>query len=184
MNIRALAKVLILTTGIFPAWTSTNFSIFLNRNILFLECSENDQTYVPDILTLLGYILRIKIKNKFETEGNIDLFFNGPTFMRNGIIIPMLLIKTILLYKLPEGISFSSRSMNIRALVKVLISSVGLAEYKSKREHLLNKEKCFLFHFESFFVFEISSFNSSDSHDVIKCLDIKHKTHFTEKLGK
>ena len=52
----------------------------------------------------------------------ISYFLNGPNFTRNGVNIPMLLIKAIFFtsYSL-EGISFSSQSMNIRALVKVLI---------------------------------------------------------------
>ena len=39
VNIRALAKVLILMTGVFPVWSLNNFFIFLNRSILFPECS-------------------------------------------------------------------------------------------------------------------------------------------------
>ena len=35
------------------------------QNILFLECSKKDQTYISDILTLFEYILTIKIKNIF-----------------------------------------------------------------------------------------------------------------------
>ena len=62
------------------------------------------------------------MKNKCETEGDLDLFLNGPNFTRNGVITPMLLIKAIFLQvNSLEGISFSSRSMKIKALVKVLI---------------------------------------------------------------
>ena len=100
MNIRALAKVLFLTTGIFQREALTNFSIFLNRNVLFLDCSKKDLTYISDILTLFEYILRIKIKNKCEIEDDHDRFLNGPNFMRSRIIIPMLLIKAIFFYKL------------------------------------------------------------------------------------
>ena len=56
-----------------------------------------------------------------------------------------------------------------------------------KREDLWNKEKCFLFHFES-------SFRSSDNqilnfqvficHGVIKCLSTKNDTYFIDQLGK
>ena len=56
-------KVLILMTEIFQGVASTNFSVFLNRNILFPECSKKDQTYISEILTLFECILRIKIKN-------------------------------------------------------------------------------------------------------------------------
>ena len=53
----------------------------------------------------------------------------------------------------------------------------------SKREHLWNEEKCFLFHFESSFhswnnqtvTFEVFKF-----HDVIKFLSMKQETHFTK----
>ena len=75
MNITALVKVLILTTVIFPAWRLNKFLIFLKQNILFPECSKKDhQTFISDILTLFEYISRIKIKNKFENEENLDLF--------------------------------------------------------------------------------------------------------------
>ena len=100
VNIRALAKVLFLTTGIFQREALTNFSIFLNRNVLFLDCSKKDLTYISDILTLFEYILRIKIKNKCEIEDDHDRFLNGPNFMRSRIIIPMLLIKANFFYKL------------------------------------------------------------------------------------
>ena len=53
----------------------------------------------------------------------------------------------------------------------------------SKREHLWNKEKLFLFHFESssrswdnqLLIFLILKY-----HDVIKCPNMKHETHVTE----
>ena len=76
-------------------FSSMKFSIFLNWNILFPECSKKDQTYMSDILKLFEYILRIKIKNKCVNEDDLYLFLNGPNFTRNGIIIPMLLIKAI-----------------------------------------------------------------------------------------
>ena len=82
---------------------------FLNRNILFSECSKKDQTYISKILTLFEYMSRIKIKNKFENGDDLDLFLNGSNFMWNEIITPMLPIKTIFLTSYsPEGISFSS----------------------------------------------------------------------------
>ena len=56
-----------------------------------------DQTYIAAILRLFEYMLRIKIKNKCENEDDLDLFLNGPNFIWNAIIIPMLLIKTIFL---------------------------------------------------------------------------------------
>ena len=40
--------------------------IFLNQNILFLECSKKDHTHISDILTLSEYIVRIKVKNKCD----------------------------------------------------------------------------------------------------------------------
>ena len=122
MNIRGLAKVLILTTGIFPEWIFNTFFIFLNRNILFPVCYKKDQTYTSGILTSFEYMLRIKIKNKCENEDDLDLFSSGPNFIRNEIIVHMLIIKTILL----EGISFSSRRVNMRALVNVLTTGIFL----------------------------------------------------------
>ena len=44
-----------------------------------------------DVLALFGYVLKSKFK-KWENDDDIHLFFNGPNFMRSGIIIPILLI--------------------------------------------------------------------------------------------
>ena len=55
--------------------------------------------------------------------------------------------------------------------------------FKSKGEHLGNKEQSFLFHFKSSFrsrenqIFELKIFKF---HDVIECLSIKQRIHFTE----
>ena len=49
MNIRVLAKVLILATGTnidYQREASTEFLTFLHRNILLLECSEKEQTCI------------------------------------------------------------------------------------------------------------------------------------------
>ena len=115
-----LVKVVILTTGTFPAYeASTYFSFLLNQNILSPKCFKEDLTYILDILTLFAYILRIKIKNKCGNQNDLDLFLNGSNFIQNGIIISMLLIKAISFTSCsPEGIPFSSRSMNMRAFSK------------------------------------------------------------------
>ena len=55
--------------------------------------------------------------------------------------------------------------------------------FMSKREHLWNKEKCFLLHFESSFRSwdnQILNFQIFKCHDIIKCLSMKHETHFIE----
>ena len=46
---------------------------YINRNILFPDCSKKDQIYVLDILTLFEYILRIQIQKIWENEENFDL---------------------------------------------------------------------------------------------------------------
>ena len=74
MNILALAKLLFLTKGIFPGKASTDFSIFLNQNILFLECPKRARTYIWIYLNIFEYILRIKIKNKCENEDSLELY--------------------------------------------------------------------------------------------------------------
>ena len=51
----------------------------------------------------------------------------------------------------------------------------------SKREPLWNKEKCFLFHFESSFRSwddQVLTFQIFKFHDVIKCASMKHKTFY------
>ena len=92
MNIRALAKVLILTTGIFPAWSLNNLLGFFKTIIFYFRSA-----LISDILTLFEYIIRIKIKNKCEKEDHLDLFLNGPNFIWNGVSISMMLIKAIFL---------------------------------------------------------------------------------------
>ena len=55
--------------------------------------------------------------------------------------------------------------------------------FKSKREHLRNLGKCFLFHFKSSFHShknQILEFSIFKFHDVIKCLRTKQEIHFTE----
>ena len=55
--------------------------------------------------------------------------------------------------------------------------------FKSKREDLWNKEKCFLFPFKSYFRSwdnQILTFQIFKCHDVIKCLSMKHETHIIE----
>ena len=59
--------------------------------------------------------------------------------------------------------------------------------FRFKRENLWNKEECFLFHLESSFRSwdnQIVTFQIFDCHDIIKCLSMKHETHFTEQVGK
>ena len=59
--------------------------------------------------------------------------------------------------------------------------------FKSKREHLSNYKKCFLFYFKTSFRSrenQILKFYIFKFHDVIKCLSIKQEIHFTEQLGK
>ena len=48
----------------------------------------------------------------------------------------------------------------------------------SKREHFWNKEKCFLFNFESSWDNQVQILLIFKYHDVIKW-SIKHETHFT-----
>ena len=58
--------------------------------------------------------------------------------------------------------------------------------FKSKREHLWNLEKCFLFHFKSSFRYrenQILVFWIFKFRNVIKCLSIKQEIQFTEYLG-
>ena len=55
--------------------------------------------------------------------------------------------------------------------------------FKSKREHLSNQEKYFLFHLKSSFCSgenQILKFQIFKSHDIIKCQSIKQEIHFTE----
>ena len=59
--------------------------------------------------------------------------------------------------------------------------------WKSKIENLWNKVKCFLFHSKSSFHLwdnQNLTFQIFKCHDVIKCLSMKHETHFTWEVNK
>ena len=63
---------------------------------------------MSDILKLFEYILRTKVKNKCVNEDDLYLFLNGPNFTRNGIIIPMPLIKAIFWQVTPQKVYHST----------------------------------------------------------------------------
>ena len=60
-------------------------------------------------LMLFEHVLRIKIKKKkkCENEDFLNLFLNRPNFMRNGIIITMLLLMAFVKVTHQKGVSFS-----------------------------------------------------------------------------
>ena len=66
--------------------------------------------------------------------------------------------------------------LKVKVCVRYIFASLfGI----SRREHLWNKEKCFLFHFESSFRSwdnQILTFHIVKCYDVIKCLSMKHET--------
>ena len=76
--------------------------------------------------------ISICIKNQnliwknWENEDDLNLFLDGPNFMQNEIIIPMLLIRVVILSHSQKGISFNSQNVNIRVLVKALILTSGI----------------------------------------------------------
>ena len=94
VNIRALAKVLILTTGIFPAWSLNKFFNFLQPKCYSWIALKRIRP-ISNVFTLLEYILRIKIKNKWENEEDLEFFLNRSNFTWNRTIIPIRLIKVI-----------------------------------------------------------------------------------------
>ena len=70
--------------------------------------------------------------------------------------------------------------MNFKGCVCYIFASLF---FMSKREHLWNKEKCFLFHLEILFRSwdnQILTFQIFKCHEVIKCPSMKHETHFIE----
>ena len=115
MNIRTLAKLLILTAGSFPAW-SLDFS---HWKILLQECSEK----IRPIFQIFWRYLNIYSESKFEKRENkedLNLSMNMSNFVRVGIIIPMLLIKPFFYKLLTRRYIFQLKSMNIKVLAKVL----------------------------------------------------------------
>ena len=115
MNIRTSAKLLILATGSFPAW-SLDFS---HWKILLQECSKK----IRPMFQIFWRYLNIYSESKFEkweNKENLNLFMNGPKIVQIGIIIPMLLIKAFFYKLLNRRYIFQLKSMNIRALTKLL----------------------------------------------------------------
>ena len=73
-----------------------------------------------------------------------------------------------------------THSLCFKGCVRYIIPSLF---FMSKKEHLWNKEKYFLFHFESSFRSwdnQILTFQIFKCHDVTKCLSMKHETHIIE----
>ena len=92
---------MILTTGIFPAWSLNKFFIFFKPQYFIPGVlQKRSDLYFRYFDTICMYTKNIKIKSKCENEDDLDLFLNGPKFIENGIIIHMLLIKAIFFYKL------------------------------------------------------------------------------------
>ena len=59
-------------------------------------------------------------------EDDLDLFLNGANFMQSEITSYAVHKDDFVTSYAPEGISFSSLSMNIRALAKILIPRTGI----------------------------------------------------------
>ena len=79
-----------------------------------------------------------------------------------------------------ETFSKEPKKAGLKGCVRYIFASLF---YMSKREHLWNKEKCFLFHLESSFRSwdnQALTFQVFKLHNVIECLSMKHETHFTE----
>ena len=119
MNIKGVSKSIDSDSRNFSSTKPRKIFQFFKTGILSFQ----------SVLTRIRPIFQILKTCKYKHDLNI--FLNGPNFTRNGIIIPILLIKAIFFTSYsPENRSCSSRSMNIRMLAKVLIltffSSVGL----------------------------------------------------------
>ena len=71
--------------------------------------------------------------------------------------------------------------------LKVVSTTVSLVCFVCPTERTCEtKKKCFLFHFESSLCFrdnQILNFQIFTYYNVIKCLSMKHETHFLNNLG-
>ena len=56
--------------------------------------------YINNFQDIVKFV-QFSFLKKWENENDLDLFLNGPNFMRNGIIISVLFIKAIF-YELPK----------------------------------------------------------------------------------
>ena len=105
-------------------------------------------------------------------------------------MIPTLIPQTAI-FGILESASNDSILKNNKVLINhILLTFKGCVRHifaslflMSKREHLWNKEECFLFHLESLFRSwdnQILTFQIYKCHDIIKYPSMKHETHFTE----
>ena len=98
-----------------------------------------------------------------------------------SISIPIENIKKPLFFWCFQGIWKETSGMKwVKGCVRYIFARLFCI---SKWEHLWNKKKYFLFHFESSFGFWDNQILTSElfkCHDVIKCLSTKHETHINE----
>ena len=137
----------------------------------YLKISKTQQHIKFDALPLSGciYIVHLlTVKAVIKSVKSPVLPYNGgSTFV---------MIYTVLCI----GIQQVSSRLGLKGFVCYICASLF---FRSKRKHLSNQEKWFLFHFKSSFTSgekQILEFYLFKFHDVIKCLSIKQEIHFTE----
>ena len=136
--------------------------------------------YLEGWMPKLTYRLKKKWRN-FVRAGlnsliNLLLMWSIPgTFLISKLLM-ILSISFILM-------NSSGSSLDFKGCVRYIFASLFFMSREHLREHLWNKEECFLFHLESSFRSwdnQILTFQIFKCHDVIKCPSMKHETHFTE----
>ena len=149
-----------------------------------IDCCQSHDDSLQMPITLTSYHEQLKILNIYSLQ----------RWREQYAIIYICKIAIQLLPKPGLEIYYNPRA-KVKVTPKQCITSVGkiLIGYvhyifarslcMSKRQHLWNKEKCFLFHFESYFHSwdnQILTFQVFKHQGVIQCLSMEHKTHFTE----
>ena len=126
-----------------------------------------------------------KMKTERESAGDfliLSLFFvcleyfmtNTITKRSKGFCAISLYIK----YKSMNCLYNNETKEKIKGCVRYIFA---ILFFMFKRKHLWNKEECFSLHLESSFC---SWDNQMLTFQIFKCPSMKHKTHFTEWLGK
>ena len=129
-------------------------------------------------------------RQKFNLTGEFFIFLFMVT--SRGIFICSAARSSHIFFKRVATVLFSThlkaiitehldnKSVELKGCVHYIFASLFCM---SKRKHFWNKEKSFLFHFKSSFCswdIQILTFQSFKCHDIIKCLNVKHKTHIVE----
>ena len=157
----------IIKPFLFKYFVISNFLPFVTEKLCFFTSALFLEIFQESLLFLVFFASSL-----YLGEINFYGYFNNHGIIQEKLPHKIWLIH---LFAKKNPCDFFSKSLKIVCYIFASLFSMY------KREHLWNKEKCFLFHLESSFHFwdnQILTFQIFKCNDVIKCLSMKHETHF------